>query len=71
MAYNQTKYKALRSLEVPHKIALALSDTSDPIGATMTGSTQAQANSTATDVPGVVTDLNALLTKLRARGVIS
>lgn len=31
----------------------------------------AQANSTATDVAGVVTDLNALLVKLRAAGVIS
>ena len=31
----------------------------------------AQAASTATDVAGVVTDLNALLTKLRAAGVIA
>lgn len=31
----------------------------------------AQANSTATDVAGVVTDLNALLAKLRTAGVIA
>lgn len=31
----------------------------------------AQANSTATDVAGLVTDFNALLVKLRAAGVIS
>ena len=31
----------------------------------------AQANTTATDVAGLVTDLNALLVKLRAAGVIA
>lgn len=31
----------------------------------------AQADSAATDIAGVVTDLNALLTKLRAAGVIA
>lgn len=71
MTYNKTEYNALRKLEVDRKTALALSDDSNPIGATMTGSAQTQANSTAVDVAGLVTDLNALLTKLRARGVIS
>ena len=37
----------------------------------MTGSAVAQAASTATDVPGLLADFNALLTKLRNRGVIS
>jgi hypothetical protein len=31
----------------------------------------AQANSTATDVPGLVTDFNALLTKLRNAGLLT
>lgn len=31
----------------------------------------AQANSTATDVAGIVADFNALLTKLRAAGIIA
>lgn len=31
----------------------------------------AQANSTATDVPGLVTDFNALIAKLKAAGIMS
>lgn len=37
----------------------------------MTGSAVAQTNTAATDVAGLVTDFNALLVKLRNRGVIS
>lgn len=36
-----------------------------------TGTAVAQADSTATDVAGLVTDFNALLAKLRTRGVIA
>lgn len=39
--------------------------------ALMTGTATAVADSTATDVAGVVTDLNALLQTLRDRGIIS
>lgn len=39
--------------------------------ALMTGTATAVTDSTATDVAGVVTDLNALLATLRARGIIS
>lgn len=70
MAYDQTKYKALRSLEVDRKTALALSDTSNPLG-TLTGDKTTIANSNAADVPTLVTHFNALLTELRDRGVIN
>lgn len=42
-----------------------------PGTAGLTGTATAQANSTATDVAGLVTDFNALLAKLRTRGVIA
>jgi hypothetical protein len=70
MAYDQAKYKALRSLEVDRKTALALSDTSNPLE-TLTGTKTTIANSTAPDVATLVTNFNALLTELRDRGVIS
>lgn len=37
----------------------------------LTGTATAQADSTATDVPGLLADFNALLAKLRTRGVIA
>jgi hypothetical protein len=37
----------------------------------LAGTAVAQANSTATDVAGLVTDFNALLTKLRTRGILA
>lgn len=42
-----------------------------PGTAGLAGTATAQANSTATDVAGLVTDFNALLAKLRTRGVIA
>lgn len=42
-----------------------------PGTAGLTGTAAAQADSTATDVAGLVTDFNALLAKLRTRGVIA
>lgn len=33
MSYDHEKFLALRSLEVPHKLALALSDDSNPLAA--------------------------------------
>ncbi|NJP42274.1 Head fiber protein [Actinacidiphila epipremni] len=40
-------------------------------GDTMTGTATAQADSTATDVAGLLADFNALLALLRARGVLA
>ncbi|MEU4502648.1 hypothetical protein [Streptomyces sp. NPDC024089] len=37
----------------------------------LTGTATTQADSTATDAAGIVTDLNALLAKLRSRGIIT
>lgn len=37
----------------------------------LTGTAVAQANSTATDVAGLVADFNALLAKLRTRGILA
>lgn len=37
----------------------------------LTGTATAQVNSTATDVAGLVTNFNALLAKLRTRGVLA
>lgn len=45
--------------------------TAAPGTAGLAGAAVAQANSTATDVAGLVTDFNALLAKLRTRGVIA
>lgn len=68
MTYNKAKFEKLISLEVPYKIALALSDDSAPLGkgaavADIPSPGSATAATTATKV-------NELLASLRAAGLI-
>jgi len=72
MTYDTDKYKALRSLEVPHKIALALADDSNPLaagGVLEPGAAVADLAGGAT-LPTTVTKVNELLASLRAAGLI-
>lgn len=78
MTYDHEKFAALRSLEVPRKIALALSDDTNPLGYVTSADIPAVADdvtdladpSTAT-TEDVGTALNALLDSLRTAGVIA
>lgn len=77
MSYSQSVYKALRSYEVPHKIALALADSSSPIalkstvGANVTATAAPAALALDADLPTAVLKINALRTALIASGVLT
>lgn len=59
------------SLKVIGFDAAALVPTATASVAGLVKRAPAQANSTATDVPGLVTDFNALLAKLRTAGIVA
>lgn len=69
MAYNKTKFDKLISLEVPYKIALALSDDSAPLGkGTAVADIPTPGSATAATT---ATKVNELLASLRAAGLIA
>lgn len=68
MAYDKTKYTQLRSLEVPYKLALSLSDDDSPL--TQQGVAVADLAGGAT-LAQTVTKVNELLASLRAAGLIA
>lgn len=84
MAYNVAQYKALRSLEVPRRVALALADDDQPFKAATVAAPPAltspadipasynEANMQALrdDVANLRTTVNALLTALKAAGTV-
>jgi hypothetical protein len=64
MSYNAKNYEKQGGEE------LVIGGTIDLTNATIKGNVTTQANSTATEVAGLVTDFNALLTKLKASGLM-
>lgn len=70
MAYDKAKFDKLISLEVPYKIALALSDNTNPLAVTGKGAAVADLAGGATLVQ-TVTKVNELLASLRAAGIIA
>lgn len=71
MPYNKTKYQALRSLDVPRPIALALADNSSPLNVTIPKGAAVPNLAGDADLPTTVAKVNALLTSLRAAGLIA
>jgi hypothetical protein len=69
MAYDKAKYDALRSLEVPRPIALALADDESPLNLEPAAAVANLAGGA--DLPTTVAKVNALLASLRAAGYLA
>jgi len=68
MAYDKAKFQALRSLEVPYKLALALSDDESPLNAGMAAAVEDL--EVDADLPTTVAKVNELLDALRTAGLL-
>ena len=72
MAYDKAKFDKLISLEVPYKIALALSDSTNPLAVAGKGVAVADIPTPGSATAATTaTKVNELLASLRAAGIIS
>lgn len=85
MAYSVAQYRALRSLEVPRKIALALADDDNPFKADTVAApssltapadiaatyTESEVQALRNDISNLRTTVSALLTALKNAGVVA
>lgn len=71
MSYDKAKFNALRSLEVPFQIALALSDDESPLNVTIPVAAAVEDLAGGADLPTTVTKVNELLAELRTAGLLA
>lgn len=75
MSYDHAKYNALRSLDVPRRIALALADDSNPLNVPTVLDFEQIANvaqvDEAAELVDVIQAVNDLLTNLKTSGLMA